>query len=150
MIIGFTGTRKGMTPSQIAQLRIVLTVFVPDPESARGSQWDFGGFEFHHGGAVGADREAHSEASIYCGEASVHVHPCPGVIREDGPKFTFGSKFAVWHEVFSPLVRNRHIVEACGILIAAPETDTEQLRSGTWTTVRYARKAGKPVVMLSR
>ena len=48
------------------------------------------------------------------------------------------------------LERNRELV-ACGdILIAAPLSDEEVLRSGTWMTIRAARKAGKPVVMLSR
>lgn len=49
-----------------------------------------------------------------------------------------------------PLARNRRIVAAVDVLIAAPETDREELRSGTWATIRYARAAGKPVVMLSR
>jgi hypothetical protein len=37
------------------------------------------------------------------------------------------------------LVRNRHIVDASSVLIATPKGD-EELRSGTWSTVRYARK----------
>ena len=49
-----------------------------------------------------------------------------------------------------PLVRNRNIVRAVDIMIAAPATDKEELRSGTWATVRYCRQARKPVIMLSR
>ena len=42
------------------------------------------------------------------------------------------------------LDRNRDIVDACEVLLATPD-GPERLRSGTWSTVRYARKIGKPV-----
>lgn len=45
-----------------------------------------------------------------------------------------------------PLERNKDIVNVCDILLAAPKGPEEQ-RSGTWSTVRYARKVGKPVVI---
>jgi hypothetical protein len=82
--------------------------------------------EFHHGAAIGADSEADRAARGY--ELVVVTHPAG---RE-------------------PLKRNREIVNIVNLLIAAPETDREELRSGTWATVRYARAEGVPVVMLSR
>ena len=48
------------------------------------------------------------------------------------------------------LRRDREIVAESHVMIAAPRTDREELRSGTWATVRYARQALKPIVMLSR
>ena len=39
-----------------------------------------------------------------------------------------------------PLVRNHKIVGAVHLLIATPKTDKEELRSGTWATIRYAKK----------
>jgi hypothetical protein len=33
-------------------------------------------------------------------------------------------------------------------VIAAPMSSAEILRSGTWATIRYARKAGKPVLII--
>ena len=88
--------------------------------------------EFHHGGAVGADMQAaaalEAMLNLVVWQSTIVVHPAGR----------------------QPLMRNRAIVAACDILIAAPETDTEQLRSGTWATVRYARQAVKPVIMLSR
>jgi nucleoside 2-deoxyribosyltransferase len=83
--------------------------------------------EFHHGGAVGADTQA-AEFVSTANYLRIVEHPAAG----------------------DPLARNRAMVEACDLLIAAPETNREVLRSGTWATVRYARKLGKPVVMLSR
>ncbi len=82
---------------------------------------------FHHGGAVGADSEA-----------AAFVH---SIVDE-----------VVMHEIgeLGPLARNRDIVADSDIIIAAPESNKEELRSGTWATVRYARIAYKPVIMLSR
>ena len=49
MIIGFTGTRYGMTQSQALQ----LTQLLAELHSQHGVQ------EFHHGACVGSDAEAH-------------------------------------------------------------------------------------------
>jgi hypothetical protein len=113
--IGFTGTRRGMSLSQAAQLEWLLDE-VPGKVT-----------EFHHGCAIGADREA----------AALVAARAPGAIRE--------------HPAGDdPLARNRDIVDACDILVAAPRWDREELRSGTWMTVRLARKKRIPVLMLSR
>ena len=135
MKIGFTGTRKGMSEAQKDQCGMLLMAF------ERSTSIDVAP-ELHHGGAYGADLEAHQLAAL--DGYVIHVHPCPGVVRD------FGEETNIWHEVFPPLKRNRIIVSECDILIAAPFTDREELRSGTWATIRYAREAGKPVVMLSR
>jgi hypothetical protein len=82
--------------------------------------------EFHHGAAKGADTQA-ARIAERRGWRLV-PHPAGG----------------------NPLDRNHDIVAAASLLIAAPLTDKEVLRSGTWATVRYARKAGAPVLMLSR
>lgn len=135
MRIGFTGTRVGMTDEQTEQLRYVLAL-LRHADKAVGSTPIF-----HHGGAIGADTQAH-EAARTAG-CFVFLHPALGAppFKDD----VDGIK-----EAFPPLDRNRHIVASCDVLIAAPETDREQQRSGTWATVRYARAARKPVVMLSR
>lgn len=41
------------------------------------------------------------------------------------------------------LERNRDLVNPCGLLLVIPEGDTETLRSGTWSTYRYAKKIHK-------
>lgn len=45
------------------------------------------------------------------------------------------------------LIRNQVIVEATDVLIAMPNGE-EKLRSGTWSTIRYAKRAGKKVYIL--
>ena len=47
-----------------------------------------------------------------------------------------------------PLVRNKVIVRETGLLIAAPAQAIEQHRSGTWSTVRYARKMGRAICII--
>ena len=126
MNVGFTGTRKGMSEAQKSQLHRVLALLQYAAQVSNQSVRVF------HGGALGADDEAHYIAD------RLGMDPNPVlVMSEDSPGRSY-------------LARNRVIVSRAELLIAAPETDTEQLRSGTWATVRYARQAGKPVIMLSR
>lgn len=122
MRIGFTGTRKGMSASQQEQLHAVLDWMWLGRE----------GREFHHGGAVGADTQACDIADRWSSVVFV-------------PHLANGA-----YSSGALLKRNRDIVASSDVLIAAPESDREELRSGTWATVRYARQRGIPVVMLSR
>ena len=46
------------------------------------------------------------------------------------------------------LDRNKDIVLETQTLVATPAETTEQLRSGTWSTVRYARKLKRPAVLI--
>ena len=82
---------------------------------------------FHHGAAVGADTEAARVAT----ELGYEIKAYPAIKG---------------HE----LERNLLIVAACDRLLATPYQDVEILRSGTWATVRYARKAHKTVILLQR
>jgi hypothetical protein len=98
--------------------------------------------EFHHGDCMGADSEAHEVAEAAFGAKKIWVHP-----PDDAKK----RAFRVSSHVARPrpyLERNRAIVDASDMVIAAPKSMTEELRSGTWATVRYARKTGKRVLIL--
>jgi predicted Rossmann fold nucleotide-binding protein DprA/Smf involved in DNA uptake len=46
------------------------------------------------------------------------------------------------------LARNRDIVLETIALIAAPAEPQERIRSGTWSTVRFAKKQGKTVILI--
>lgn len=125
MKIGFTGTRRGMTQAQKMVLKDLLI--------QSHAQW------LLHGDCVGADEEAHAlalAAGIF-----VEIHP------PIEPKHRAFLEPSAMHEPRPYLDRNHDIVEACDVLIAAP-FGPERLRSGTWATVRYARKIGKPVVII--
>jgi hypothetical protein len=95
----------------------------------------------HHGDAVGADAEAH-DIAIELGCAIV-IHP---------PAIETQRAFMTAADVRAPkpyLDRNKDIVRETTILVAAPAEAVEQLRSGTWSTVRYARRLGRQVHLLT-
>lgn len=126
MTVGFAGTRAGMSRAQKDQLAYVLALFRhADKVVDRVPVFVDG--DCPDGGA---DQEA---------RAIAEEHGC--ICRQEPPKDRTAKEL---------LARDRRIAQRCDVLVAAPSTDKEQLRSGTWTTVRYARRAGKPVVMLSR
>ena len=128
--VGFTGTSRGMTLPQLAACRDILKrCRIEGAES------------FHHGDCVGADSEAH-DIAIALGYRIV-LHP-PLDIKARA----FRSASAV-QAALPYLLRNRQIVYVSDVLVAAPATSAETLRSGTWATVRYARRAGKPIYVLS-
>jgi hypothetical protein len=128
--LGFTGTRRGMTGAQLDAVDKLIVAMTDDDKRT----------EFHHGGCVGADMDFHMIANEY---GPVIVHPGP-----DGPLCAKGLRGCpIWLPAKSYLARNRDIVDACDLLIAAPHGPEEQ-RSGTWSTVRYARKVGRPVVVV--
>jgi hypothetical protein len=127
MIIGFTGTREGMTNPQAKS-------FVEWLEPLNGN------FVLHHGDCVGADADAAFWTVELGGELVIHPPSDPrlraftddGTVRPAKPY----------------LDRNRDIVDACDRLIAAPKETDWQDRGGTWYTIRYADKAGKPVTII--
>jgi hypothetical protein len=96
--------------------------------------------EAHHGMCVGAD--ATFDEMLSYTHATVYGHPAnmPG-LRAACPMVE------VEHKPKPPLERNRDIVDASDWLIAAPKGPEEQ-RSGTWATVRYARKLGRPITIV--
>lgn len=125
--VGFTGTQQGMTEQQKTQLRITLQAYaVGYPEAYH---------VLRHGDCTGADNEAHWIALSLGYDVIVHppVNSSKRAWQDAGP-----------HVIVLPprdyLARNHDIVDACDVLLAAPSTPYERLRSGTWATVRYARK----------
>lgn len=127
--IGFTGSRFGMAYAQREAVRDLLAVLRKERRNT-----------FHHGDCVGADAEAHD---LVRGVWAVEIHPSSISTRR---AFCRGA----WrvYPVKPPLERNKDIVDACSILIATPGTSTEVQRSGTWATVRYARKQGKEIYIV--
>ncbi len=130
MTYGFTGTRAGMTEHQQKALELILY----DCSKATAA--------FHHGGCHGADCEAHVIAFVL---TSVVVHPGDAGQHGKWEKHLDTCELRPWKPY---LERNRVIVDGCTVLIAAPKSLTEELRSGTWATIRYARKIGRPVIIL--
>lgn len=94
----------------------------------------------HHGDCIGADAEAHEIA--FERHFGIVIHPPENhskrawkPIGEIRPRKPY-------------LARNRDIVLETDFLVACPFEMKEQLRSGTWSTVRYAKKLAKPVIII--
>jgi predicted Rossmann fold nucleotide-binding protein DprA/Smf involved in DNA uptake len=139
MIVGFTGTRDGCTQAQKAQLCRVLRRLSGDSIREPGAALML----LLHGACVGADEAA---AVIACGLA-YHVRAMPCTFRNMQSRVSLEHSDEVFDEQ-APMVRNRAIVAECSVLVACPRGMHERQRSGTWATVRYARKAGKPIVIV--
>lgn len=125
--MGFTGTQVGQTLEQKHSVRALFLL--------HGVQ------TLHHGCCYGADEDAHAIA-------------CELGMRTVGHPPLNTSKMAdvSCDECRVPddyLVRNRNIVCESSALIACPKEETgEELRSGTWATVRYARQLKRPIYIV--
>lgn len=131
--IGFTGARIGITPKQNEALIQLLEEFMERhwPEVM-----------LLHGDCVGADERADYLARRY--RFSIWIHP-----PLDRKYRAYCYRLGDGH---SPeryyLDRDHNIVDNSDLLIACPRAKEEEWRSGTWATIRYARKQHKPIYIL--
>lgn len=133
MRVSFTGSMYGMTRWQARQLadwfrehrnRMMI---------------------FSHGCCIGADIEAHSLAREICGSA-LFIAVFPSTAKTRAPIPEDSDHVA---EPRPPLERNPDIVNVGhDMLLATPKEMHEVLRSGTWATIRYARKMKIPYKVL--
>ena len=124
--IGFSGTQRGMAAPQLATVHRLLT-----------REW---GGEFHHGDCIGADAEAHECARA--GGKRIIGHP-----PTDSTKRAF-TDCDEWREAKPYLDSNEDVVDETDRMLFAPRTQTMELRSGTWATVRYAERMGKGYIIV--
>lgn len=129
-IIGFSGTQVGCT---VPQSRALLSLF---------REYDL--TILHQGDCVGADILAHCHARRL--GASVVLHP------PENPKLRAFSPMlpgeVVW-PLKGYLDRNKDIVLESAMLIACPREETgEVIQSGTWSTVRFARKQDRRILIV--
>lgn len=122
MNVGFTGTQRGMTPQQYQTVWELL--------------YERSG-EFHEGDCIGAD----AQAAFLAREASFRI-VCHPPINES--KRAFFPADETWPAA-PYLDRNKTIVNRSREMIATPGEVEEQLRSGTWSTIRYAKRLGCPL-----
>ena len=126
--IGFTGTRKGMTKAQMKSLLKVL------------EKLKFR--EVHHGDCIGADKQFHNLIRLFFPKARIVIHP-PNI-----PTYRAFCKGDIILPEKYYLDRNEDIVKSSDIIIACPKEFKEVKRSGTWSTVRCARRLGKSVIII--
>jgi hypothetical protein len=122
MNIAYTGTQQGMNEAQMLALRSLI------PQ----------GCKFRHGDCIGGDSQAHLLAIR--ADCEIYIHPCT-VENKRAYNTGIGSRRpVVIYPARPPLLRNGDMVTVTEWLIATPFQDQEVLRSGTWSTIRYAMK----------
>lgn len=127
--LGVSATQYGMTNPQRQQW--IKWVMENGPWSA-----------FHHGDCIGGDEEAFwMIREVF---PNLRTVAWPG---DNSSKRAYTPSDLVM-AVQPNLQRNRCIAEIADVLVAAPNTPYEVIRSGTWTTIRYARKLGKHVEII--
>lgn len=130
--IGVTATRNGLTLAQVTVFSDLFgeLVAVADPEKV----------ELHHGDCVGGDATLDRIAKMY------------GVWRVGHPPTN--DAYRAWcdvDELLEPkeyIARNHDIVDVTTELWVGAGGMTEQQRSGTWATVRYARRHDRPITIV--
>lgn len=153
--VGITGTRYGMSEKQRGVISDTFDLMAKNYY-----------IELHHGDCVGVDAEADHLIREYQKKYKIIIHPpvedshrarcktSPFATLESYEKHAseFAGKWGQAVVAVEPktyLARNRDIVNATHIVIAAPQTAIELQHSGTWYTIRYANKQRVPLLLVN-
>lgn len=128
-VVSFTGTQEGMTKEQQASFQNLFLELNPKV--------------LINGDCIGSDFEASTFAKMLNEECIVVLRPC-----NTKNKRAFFKNGVIVSEPKPPLERNHDIVDDGQCLIATPKNMVEELRSGTWATIRYARKQNKAIYII--
>lgn len=131
MIISFSGTRAGMTRKQRDVLISLLDELKPTTVV--------------HGDCIGADKEFHDLVSyrrgVFGTSPVIKIWPSTARTRAN-------CNGDIIMPPKAPLDRDLDIAKDGDRLIATPKELEEVLRSGTWATIRKAKKLGKIVYII--
>jgi hypothetical protein len=134
--LGFTGSREGCTPIQERVLLQTLGQF---------RHGDYSGYFdpilwMHNGDCVGADHLAARMWKRMGGK--IHGHP------PSNPVNRAYFHFDIMEDPKEYGKRDFDIVASSSVMIATPKSYPEVLRSGTWMTVRMARRALRLILII--
>ena len=130
MEIGFTGSQYGMTRNQSTNFIESILHLKPS--------------KFRHGCCIGADSQAHYIIRRYFPLCQIIGHP---PINQSKMDLTL--KPDIMLEPKEYIERNHDIVDLSKLMIATPYSAKEQIRSGTWATIRYSNSIGRNITILS-
>lgn len=134
--IGLTGTQRGMTEKQRDVVRHVVSRLVLIDCVAV------------HGDCMGADAQFDTLAR----ERGLYriIYPGHGRDGQSGTRQHSELKrgSASVHDPLPYLERDKIIAARVDLLLATPKGYLEELRSGTWATIRYRRKSKKDLVII--
>lgn len=127
----FTGSRQGPTEPQ----RRAFTAWLATAQPGR----------MLNGLAIGCDEWALLAAKDHGWE--LEGYPCNIGSQVSTVAVHMVVSHGKYHQSMPPLDRNRLMVGMADRLLAMPAGMEEELRSGTWATIRYARKGQKPITV---
>jgi hypothetical protein len=130
MIVAMTGTQQGITYQQHWSFCKFLALY-PDIDEVEA---------FLNGDCIGADLAVTNLVATFWPHVQIWKYP------GDIPSKRAGGFSHVTMDPSDCLSRNREMVERSGLLVAFPGEFHEVLRSGTWATIRHARRRGIPTV----
>lgn len=125
--VGVTATRQGLTTAQQERSDELLR------------QWRESLLGFRHGDCVGGDADLYRLARGH--GYYVIGHPP----TNNSARANLASDHTL--DPLPYLERNKAIVQASAVLLACPD-GPERVRSGTWSTVRYANELTRPVAII--
>ena len=153
-LIGFTGSRDGMTAAQKVAVTKILETLQTRIRIGGGSYESLppiGSPLGHpvkpivgHGDCVGADAEFDAIATSMGLER--HIYPCD--IQSMRAHCELRGAIQI-SEPARPLIRNQRLVTDSMVMIATPKEYQEVLRSGTWSTIRHARKRSSVLLLVT-
>jgi len=127
--VGFTGTHKGASSVQLFEAEQKL-------KALKEQGYD----EFHHGLCIGADVQVATIAK----KLGYRVVAHPGLASDPKNLLFRGECENDETREAKPFIKRDHdIVDETEVMLATPKGHAEEARSGTWTTVRYAKKQGR-------
>jgi hypothetical protein len=126
--LGVTASRKGMTQLQKEKFLYVAKQLNPH--------------EFHDGDCIGGDEQAHYIIQTTFDLCYMVGHP-PENASQRAHQMYHRS-----HPAKGYIERNHEIVDMVDVMVALPDGKTEKKRSGTWATIRYARKIGRELTII--
>ena len=133
IIISFTGTQSGMTDKQQSVVKGILH-----------GCYVSGARKVHHGMCIGADNQFHNLA-VEIG-FTIFGHPGLNKFRKVWNRADVKCDITYPEKYF--LDRNLDIVNSGTILIATPKGFKEETRSGTWATIRCAKRLHKEIYIV--
>lgn len=128
MKLGFTGTQDGMSNQQIIAVRHLLSALRPE--------------EIHAGDCIGADTEFYRLSKELFPDIITIGHVPSNNSKRSMLNYTQERNAKPY------LDRNRDIVNESDQMIATPKGFEEELRSGTWMTIRYAKSTNTPLIIV--
>ncbi len=137
--LGFTGTREGMRKAQYDRIKQILSDWAANNP----------GVYAHHGCCEGADYQFHQVVDFQAGLPGRSILIClhPPEARHFEAKCHSEHVYDVAPRK-KYLLRNKDIVDASDLMLVTPKETCMQVRSGTWSTYRYAQQTGVPTLII--